>query len=167
MPAEVFLYAPQNFNNLCALSRTLDVLGVARCHVFDPNRLVRPRYGKSNTRRIRSVSTGAFYHIDWVRHDDPELFIREQRSRTVATVPGGASVSLDCFEFADDDVLVFGAESSGLPAELLALCDVAVCIPQSGRTQSLNLSVAAGILLAERARQLRMRSSAAGIVAVT
>jgi hypothetical protein len=44
---EILIHAPEDFNNLCVLARTLEVLGVGRCHVFDPNRVVRPSYGKS------------------------------------------------------------------------------------------------------------------------
>jgi Transposase len=48
---EVFLDSPQDFGNLCLLSRTLEVLGVKRCYVHDPHRLIRQRYGKSRTRK--------------------------------------------------------------------------------------------------------------------
>ncbi len=56
----VFLDAPQDFGNLCLIARTLETLGVWRCYVYDPNRLIRNRYGKSRTRRIQKISAGAF-----------------------------------------------------------------------------------------------------------
>ena len=37
------------------------MLGVGRCYVHDPNRLVRPRYGKSSTRQIKAIAAGAFF----------------------------------------------------------------------------------------------------------
>ena len=40
-----------------------------------------------------------------------------------------------------------GAEQAGLPRELAAACDVAVKIPMRGRADSLNLSVATGIMI--------------------
>jgi tRNA G18 (ribose-2'-O)-methylase SpoU len=51
---DVFLDSPQDFENLCLISRTLEVLGVGRCYVHDPNRLVRSRYGSLNL----AVSSG-------------------------------------------------------------------------------------------------------------
>lgn len=46
-------------------------------------------------------------------------------------------------------ILVFGAESSGLSADMLAAADHTVSIPQRGSTRSLNVGVAAGIAMWE------------------
>lgn len=50
-------------------------------------------------------------------------------------------------------MLVIGAEGKGLRAKTRALCDALVAIPITGRTESLNASVAAGVLLYEAQRQ--------------
>ncbi len=44
-------------------------------------------------------------------------------------------------------LILMGGEQAGLPPELAAACDVAVKIPMRGRADSLNLSVAAGIMI--------------------
>jgi 23S rRNA (guanosine2251-2'-O)-methyltransferase len=44
-------------------------------------------------------------------------------------------------------VVVLGNEQKGLSAEQTKACDVTVSIPMQGRVSSLNLSVAAGVLL--------------------
>ena len=49
--------------------------------------------------------------------------------------------------------LVLGAEGEGVSRDILGLCDSGVHIPMSGSVQSLNVSVAAGIVLSEVARQ--------------
>ena len=67
---DVFLDSPQDFENLCLISRTLEVLGVGRCYVHDPNRLVRPRYGKSRTRQIKAISAGAFFRVAFERVEE-------------------------------------------------------------------------------------------------
>ncbi len=41
----VFLDAPQDFEYVCVIARTLEALGIRRCHVYDPNRFIRARYG--------------------------------------------------------------------------------------------------------------------------
>jgi 23S rRNA (guanosine2251-2'-O)-methyltransferase len=46
-----------------------------------------------------------------------------------------------------------GAEDKGIPAEHLALSDEWISIPQFGHIQSLNVSVAAGVLIYEAVRQ--------------
>jgi tRNA G18 (ribose-2'-O)-methylase SpoU len=44
---------------------------------------------------------------------------------------------------------MLGSERKGLSPELLAMCDTVVSIPMSGKTDSLNISVAAGVVLYE------------------
>ena len=55
--------------------------------------------------------------------------------------------------YTDPVCLIMGAEDTGIPAEHLALCDDWVAIPQYGHIGSLNVSVAAGILIYEAVRQ--------------
>jgi tRNA (cytidine/uridine-2'-O-)-methyltransferase len=150
----VLLYAPQDFRNLCVLARTLEVLGHRECHVFDPWRLVRERYGKARSREMRVVSAGAFDKVRWQRVEEPEAFLAEHRARVVATVADPSATELTRFEFADDDLLVFGSESSGLPEGVVARAHRQVTIPSRGETQSLNLAVSLGVILFEAQRQL-------------
>ena len=49
--------------------------------------------------------------------------------------------------------IVMGAEDTGIPHEHLALCDDWVSIPQFGNIESLNVSVATGVILYEAVRQ--------------
>jgi tRNA G18 (ribose-2'-O)-methylase SpoU len=153
--ANVFLHAPQDFHNLCLLARTLESFGQRECFVFDPNGLVRERYGKVRSREMRAVSAGAFEKIRWLRVEEPLGFLRDYSGRALATVAETSAVPLDEHRFAREDLLVFGSESRGLPAEVVAACAVALTIPLQGATQSLNLVVALGIVLFESQRQLK------------
>lgn len=150
---DVFVHAPEQFENLCVLARTLEVFGFGRCSVFDPHRIVRERYGKSYSQKLRTVSAGAFYKIQWQRVENPLEFLRAHSGRRVATVPRQGATSLHAFRFRSDDLLIIGSEARGLDEALLALCEQQVTIPQSGLTESLNVAVASGIVLAEYKRQ--------------
>ena len=71
----------------------------------------------------------------------------------------GFSVSGSCsylkYQFSDDDWLLFGSETTGLPSAILKDCDATVYIPMSeSGVRSLNLSVSAAIGLFEARRQL-------------
>jgi tRNA (cytidine/uridine-2'-O-)-methyltransferase len=156
--ARVFLHAPQDFRNLCAISRTLEVLGQTACLVFDPHRLIRERYGKSRTREQRVVSSGAFQKISWQRIEEPERFAHTYSGRLVATVAAEGATELTRYQFRDSDVLLFGSESHGIPDALVASCAGAVTIASHGQTQSLNLAVAVGVVLFECQRQLALRA---------
>jgi tRNA (cytidine/uridine-2'-O-)-methyltransferase len=72
----------------------------------------------------------------------------------VATVADSSATDLTSFSFRRDDLLLFGAESQGLPDEVVALAGATMTIPSKGRTQSLNLSIALGIVVFEAERQL-------------
>jgi tRNA G18 (ribose-2'-O)-methylase SpoU len=151
---EVFVHAPEQFENLCVLARTLEVFGFDHCHVFDPHRLVRDRYGKSYGQKLRTVSAGAFSKIRWLRIElDPLSFLRSYAGRRVATVPRQSATSLHHFRFQQSDLLVIGSEGRGLDAAVLAECQEQITIPQAGVTESLNVAVASGIVLAEFKRQ--------------
>ena len=82
--------------------------------------------------------------------------------RLQAAFPGGrfvytsknAEQAHTSFPFREGDFLVFGRETKGLPAELLAAHrDACIRIPIFGPVRSLNLSTAAGIVLYEALRQ--------------
>lgn len=151
---EVFAYAPEQFENLCVLARTLEVFGFGECHVYDPHRIVRERYGKSYSQKLRTVSAGAFSKIHWRRIEgDPLDFVRQYPGRRVATVPRQTATSLHHFRFSNSDLLIIGPEARGLDPLLLAECEAQITIPQLGVTESLNVAVASGIVLAEWRRQ--------------
>lgn len=156
--AGVFLYAPQDFRNLCAIARTLEVLGQRDVYVFDPWRLIRDRYGRGRSREMRDVSGGAFQKIQWTRVEDPLSFLPSFPGRLVATVADAAAPELTTFAFRRDDLLLFGGESRGLPPEIVALAGATVTIASRGETQSLNLGVALAIIVFEADRQVRLSS---------
>ncbi len=153
MPS-VFLYAPQDFRNLCVLARSLEVFGHRECYVFDPFRLIRERYGRYRVREQRVVSAGAFQKLEWRRVEEPERFLAQWSGRVVGTVAEPSATALGDFRFAQADLLAFGSESQGLPEAIVGCCSARVTIPSRGQTQSLNLAVALGIALFECSRQL-------------
>ena len=74
----------------------------------------------------------------------------------IAGLDAEASVSLDEFDLANDPlVLVVGSEGKGLSRLVKETCDVTVSIPMAGPVESLNASVATGVVLAEVARRRR------------
>jgi RNA methyltransferase, TrmH family len=67
-----------------------------------------------------------------------------------------ASVRYDEANLQGPSAFLFGNEGSGLPSEIMQAADQRVGIPMQGGVESLNVSVAAGILLFEAARQRRL-----------
>ncbi len=67
----------------------------------------------------------------------------------------GGDTVLDDLDGADSMVVVVGSEGKGLSRLVRQNCDEVVSIPMAGQAESLNAAVAAGVVLAEIARQRR------------
>ena len=92
---------------------------------------------------------------DVERHRSWELFLQDRKpGRLVALTIHAKGVVWD-FDFRDGDTLLLGQESSGLPASVHAMVDAAVRIPMAEGTRSLNIAIAAGMVLGEAVRQTR------------
>jgi tRNA (cytidine/uridine-2'-O-)-methyltransferase len=87
------------------------------------------------------------------RHEGWEAFEAGLVGRLVLFTTASDAVRLPEARFEAGDVLLFGSESRGAPAEVHERADVRVRIPQVEGTRSLNLAVAAGIGVAEAVRQ--------------
>ncbi len=92
----------------------------------------------------------ALAHV--TRHADWAAFLASRTGRLVAIETGGAVALRDAI-FHPGDTLLLGAESRGLPADVLAATDLVVRIPLVPGRRSLNVAVAAAIALGEALRQ--------------
>jgi tRNA (cytidine/uridine-2'-O-)-methyltransferase len=86
------------------------------------------------------------------RHESWDGFAAGLNGRLVLFTTAGAT-PLRAARFEAGDVLLFGSESGGVPAEVHDRAGLRVRIPQAAGTRSLNLAVAGGIGLAEALRQ--------------
>ena len=77
------------------------------------------------------------------------------RGLRVIGLDTGGDTAIDDLDGSDPLVLVVGSEGKGLSRLVRQNCDEVVSIPMAGDTESLNASVAAGVVLAEIARQRR------------
>jgi RNA methyltransferase, TrmH family len=106
---------------------------------------------------VRS-SAGSVLHVPIVTGlDAPTVLDVLARARipTVGTVVRGGT-PYDRTSLAGSPAIVLGNEAHGLPAELAERIDQAVTIPMDGRAESLNVAMAASILMFEALRQRRI-----------
>lgn len=128
--------------------------------------LVEPLGFSISDRQLRRAGLDYWPLVNLRLHADLEAFAGWRHrcgGRTIALSARGGSCYSD-FHFRDDDWLLFGCESDGLPAAVLAGADQRLSIPMhrpEGRStagvRSLNLSVAVGVVLFEALRQLSGR----------
>lgn len=114
-------------------------------------------------REINKTALGATESVSWQYFSDARAAIqqlREQGYRIWALEQAEESVSLEHFNWSGTEKIAFvlGNEAEGVESETLALCDACVEIPQFGMKHSLNISVAAGVLLWQL-MQLKLHSS--------
>jgi 23S rRNA (guanosine2251-2'-O)-methyltransferase len=108
-------------------------------------------------RDIHKTALGATETVSWVYAEsalESVLALKKDGYRIVAVEQAEGSISLQNFSFeqAGKIVLIFGNEVEGVSEILLTHCDDCIEIPQFGMKHSLNISVAAGMVLWERVR---------------
>lgn len=87
-------------------------------------------------------------HVDMAVWPNLDAYIRNAGAgRRLVLTSARRGAALHRFEFTENDSLVFGRETSGLPPEVIALSPHHVRIPIKGEVRSINLSTAAGIVL--------------------
>lgn len=79
----------------------------------------------------------------------------QDKGMYVVGLDAGGDTELDDLDATGDVVIVVGSEGKGLSQLVRKTCDAVVSIPMAGPVESLNASVAAGVVLAEVARQRR------------
>ncbi|MCD8483554.1 MAG: RNA methyltransferase [Verrucomicrobia bacterium] len=135
--------------NIGALLRTADAAGVHAVLFCDP---VTDLY---NPNAIRA-SQGAFFSMPTVVTDSitARLWLEDKAVHMVATSPAADKVVWDT-NLKGPLALIVGAEDSGLSEDWLNADIHAVTLPMEGVTDSLNVSVAAAVVLFEAVRQRR------------
>lgn len=138
----------QNPHNVAAILRTCEALGILEVYVVEEDVPFRP---------APQVSQGAERWVRILRFRRGEAAfaaLRAQGFRILAASPTG-TLSVEELPGTEPLALVFGNEVAGIPPELLAHCHGTFRVPMWGLTESLNVSVAAGISLyfATRARR--------------
>jgi len=134
--------------NFGAIARTCEVAGV--------DAIVIPERGSVtvNADAIKT-SAGALHTIPVCREQSLKeaiVFLRNSGIKVVAATEKAASYYTES-DFSVPVAIVMGAEDMGVDAEHLRVSDELVRIPQRGTIQSLNVSVAAGVLIYEVLRQ--------------
>ena len=107
-------------------------------------------------RDIQKTALGATETVEWHYYDstiEAVNLLKEKGYKVFAVEQAEGSISLENFVPAENIAVVFGNEVEGVDDEVLSLCDGCVEIPQYGTKHSLNISVAAGIVLWELTRK--------------
>lgn len=146
----VVMVALQNPGNVGGLLRSAEAAGASGAC------LTEGAADPFSWKALRGSMGSAFRlpHLRQVRLEEALVWFKERGLRTVATVADGTK-RYDEADLRKPVALLFGNESAGLPEHVVRQADLRVTIPMHGGVESLNVGVAAGILLFEAARQRR------------
>ncbi len=102
------------------------------------------------------VAEGGAEHVPLARTTDLADTLARLRTRGVRVVgaDGSATTGAAGFGFGRPTILVVGNEREGLGERVRAQCDAVVAVRGAGSVESLNVAVAAGVLIAEMTRRL-------------
>jgi tRNA G18 (ribose-2'-O)-methylase SpoU len=134
--------------NIGTIVRTANAFNVAAVHII----------GKRHWNRRGAMVTDRY--LDIIHHKSVAEFVEAVAGRHIIAVDNiDESVALGRTTLPAKAVLVFGGEGPGISPEMLVACEKVVAIEQFGSTRSVNVGVAAGIVMYAWLQQHVLRTS--------
>lgn len=146
----IALYQPDIAGNVGTILRLAACMAV-------PVEIIEPCGFVFDDKRLKRAAMDYGPLAQMQRHCDWDAFqsFRKNLGARLVLMSAHAPASIYGTRFCDDDILLMGSESAGVPADVRAACDLATTIPMAAGLRSLNISVATGIALGEALRQTR------------
>lgn len=140
-------------HNLGAILRTADAAGVDGV-------VIPERRAVGVTGTVAKASAGASEHLRIAKVTNIARTVEELKSKNIWTVglDERGTETYDSLDYKMDCAVVLGAEGKGMHDLVRKKCDFLISIPMLGHVPSLNVSVAAAVVLYEIVRQRRQKS---------
>ena len=148
MPVDLALYQPDIANNTGTLIRLGACLGTT-IHLIHPTGF--PFSAKALARAgLDYIDHAAVQeHVSWAAFDA----WRREEGRRLVLLTTKAETSAYALVYGADDILMVGRESAGVPDAVAQACDQRVRIPMRPGLRSINVALAATLILGEAKRQ--------------
>lgn len=105
-----------------------------------------------NDRKMKRSGMDYIDKVEITRHVSWNAFLNKASGRLILLSPVGEASYTD-FQFQENDILLLGKESSGVPEEVRDACDHSVFIPMKPDCRSINVAIAAAMVVGEALRQ--------------
>lgn len=124
--------------NMGTIVRSANAFGVRQLHVI----------GRRQWNKRGAMMTDKYLHVHYHAELDDFVAAMKKQNRAIIAIDNIAgSRPLHEVELPQNSVLVFGQEGPGISSELAEQADMIVAIEQFGSTRSINVGVAAGIVM--------------------
>lgn len=145
----VLLHNVRSTHNVGSIFRTADAAGVSRIYLtgYTPSPI--DRFGRVQ-KDIAKTALGAHVSLSWEHAASVEKLISKLKALKwdiVGVEQDAKARDYRKFRLKKNTLFIFGNEVRGLSPSLRAKCDTLLEIPMYGKKESLNVSVAAGIIL--------------------
>ncbi len=147
---ELALYEPDIPQNTGTLLRLCACWGL-KVHLIEPLGFVFDEY------KMRRAGMDYIDHVNYIRYRNFEAFstyAKEQNKRIVLSTTKGSTL-LPRFEFTEDDIILMGRESAGVPDGVYEFADARIRIPMKKNMRSLNMAVSASIMMSVAMLQIK------------
>lgn len=145
----VLVHDIRSAHNVGAMFRTADAAGVSHMYISGYTPAPLDRFQRP-VKEIAKTALGAELSIPWEYAKDPTTIITKLKTEGFVVVgieQDKRAVDYKNYTPSEKTLLLAGNEVEGLSKELRAMCDVLCEIPMHGEKESLNVSVAFGIVL--------------------
>jgi tRNA (cytidine/uridine-2'-O-)-methyltransferase len=144
------IYQPDIPQNTGTMLRSCACLGVSAA-------IIEPAGFPISDRHFRRSGMDYLDHVDIARHASFAAFEawRREAGRRLVLLTTVGSVPYTSFSFQPGDVLMVGRESAGVPDRVHEAADARIVIPILPTLRSLNVAVAAAMVVGEALRQMR------------
>lgn len=143
-PLEIAIENVEHDFNIGTIVRSANSFNVKRVHII----------GKKKYNRRGAMCTDKYLEI--IHYPTIEDFLSTQKGRELVAIENNTprAKPLHDKKFIQDTTLIFGSENNGITRELLGKAQDVRYIESFGSTRSVNVGVAAGIVMYEYTRQL-------------
>lgn len=148
VPFLIVLDGITDVRNFGAIARTAECAGA--------DAVVIPLHGSvSVSGDAMKTSAGALNHLPVCRERSIAGAVKflKDNGYTIIAASEKSDIDYTRADYSNPLAIVMGAEDTGISPEVMKLCDTLVSIPQFGKIGSLNVSVAAGVMMYEAVRQ--------------
>ena len=139
----------RSVQNVGAMFRTADAAGVNKIYLTGYTPAPLDRFGRKRKDLAKSA-LGAEEYVPWEQKKNLPALISKLKSGKFLIIgieQAKNSVNYKKLKLKNKNAFILGAEVTGIPKSILKKCDVISEIPMHGKKESLNVSVALGVVL--------------------
>jgi tRNA (cytidine/uridine-2'-O-)-methyltransferase len=145
---KIALFEPDIPQNTAAIIRTCACLG-AKLEIIEPCGFL------LSDKRFKRVVMDYMDEKNISFYESSDIFFKSKKNQRIILMTTKAAISYTKFKFENNDTILFGRESAGVPEKLHKLIKNRLKIPMESNKRSLNLASSVAIILAECLKQTK------------